>query len=220
MKKDNIARILQLQDSIEKKYLREDKIIIERFSFSVNCLNWTFDSLSVESNNLNIVRPIFADSLSSILASINVGLWGLNVDSLHLLRPVLELLAIADYIIENNKFDEYKLSKKSLNKNKLDFDYLRSKKMVDKDLEKIYNKICNHASHATLQRIKNNKFEMDGRIYNKVGCAYNPKEIQLLFEEISRISLYLTRVILPFLEKESILYSEQKKLESAFKKLP
>lgn len=161
---------------------------------------------------------MFTDSLSSILASINVGLWGLKVDSLHLLRPVLGLLAIAEYVIKNKKFDEYRQVRKSLDRSKLSFEYLKKKKLIDKGLVKVYKNICQDASHATLQRIKNNKFEMDGKIYNRIGCAYNPKEIQLVFGEIVRVSLHLTRVITSLLPENSNSHLSQKGLESRYNK--
>lgn len=39
--KDQVAHILMLQDAIEKKYLSEDKVIMERFNFCISCLKWT-----------------------------------------------------------------------------------------------------------------------------------------------------------------------------------
>ncbi len=219
--KDQVSNILRLQDAVEKKYLSEDKIIAERFNFCITCLNWTSEFFNKEhkTEDQKIIYPLLSNSFSSILISINVGLWGAILDSSHLLRPVLEFLSVADYIIDKDKFKEFKESRKSLNKSKLNFDYLRREKMIDINLEKIYTKICDTSSHATIKRIFNNNFEMDGKIYNTYGCAYDPKKIRLLFGDISQISLYLTRVILPILDKDDPLCIKQKELEDSYKKL-
>lgn len=220
--KDQVAHILMLQDIIKKKYLSEDKIIIERFNFCISCLNWTSEFFNKENktDKQKIIYPLFANSFSSILVSINVGLWGTTIDSLHILRPVLEILSVADYIIDKDKFEDFKKVKVSLNKSKLDFDYLRKKKMIDVNLEKVYNKICNTSSHATLRRIFNNNFEIDGKVYTKYGCAYDPKNVGLLFGDISQISLYLTRVILTTLNESDPLCLKQKDLENLYIRLP
>lgn len=219
--KDQVAHILMLQDTIEKKYLSEDKVIIERFNFCISCLNWTSEFFNKENktDSQKIIYPLLSNSFSSILVSINVGLWGTIIDSLHILRPVLELLSVADYIIDKDKFKDFKEVKKSLNKSKLDFEYLRKNKMIDVNLEKVYKKICDTSSHATVKRIFNNNFEMDGKVYNKYGCAYDPKNVGLLFGDISQISLYLTRVILPTLDKNDPLYAKQNELENSYKGL-
>jgi hypothetical protein len=221
MNKDNIVRIFQLQDAITKKYLKEDFIITNRFNFCIDCLNWTYDFLTrnQKTKNEKIISPIFTDSFSSVIASINVGLWGLTIDSRHLLRPVLEFLSIGDYIIDNDKFIELTQVKTSLNRSKLSFDYLRNKNLLDKELMKMWKKISEQASHATLERILNGKFEMNGKSYNRVGCAYNPQETRLLFGEICRVNLYMTRIASQLLSKKGLLKMNQEELESKYKQL-
>ncbi len=225
-----LEEIFNLQDRVMQQALGDHQT---EWEFVKDCIELILNRRIIENRiaednkkRFQIVHTFLNDAISSLINSIKIGLYGCYADSMTLLRPVIEDLAILSYVISKDMFNiaDYELNDRL---KKLRFDEIIKSIKDGEVIKKLHSKISGRAAHVTVSRIGNNRFDLYGQSLPTVGMAIDPKRIKKCLHEIMGVSLYMTRVLTDFYSTKTQAVSEdfftkEKELEtrySAFKSL-
>ncbi|MGE5280371.1 MAG: hypothetical protein ACM3L6_06485 [Deltaproteobacteria bacterium] len=135
------------------------------------------------------------DILSCIISSTRLGLYGRTSDGAALARIILEHLAILDHVVDQNRFE---ILNEGLRRgfNKVSIDYGKIKFRVDGKIRKLHSVLSDAFYHCTNKRVAFSGFHRLG--IDCIGASIDVRKIRIFLGEISRVSLFLTRVMREF----------------------
>lgn len=218
-----LEEIFDLQDHVLERSVQTFQT---EWQFVKDCIELIINRKITESGiqesdklAFSVVHTFLNDALSTLINSLRLALYGCFSDSLNLLRVVVEELAILKYILVNNCYQtaDYELEK-GLNRLK----YKNIIKELDEPvIEKLWGEISELASHGTAPRLKNNRFNLNGRSLPTVGTALDSERTKICMQQVLKATIYMIRLLNDFYSKreaaiDNAFFSRVKELNDKF----
>lgn len=221
----SLDEILDCQDKSMQRAIQEHQ---KEWAFVKDCIELVINRRIIKEHivendeiKLEVVHTFLNDALSTLINSLKIALYGCFSDSMTLLRPTLEELTIMNYIVSKGSFDtaNYELDRSF---KKLEFETIVKSVKDGQTIKNLWGRISALAAHGTASRIRNNRFDINGRNLPTVGVSLDPERKERCLHEIMNVSLYMIRILTDFYgtKKEIIsedFFSKSSELEKRFK---
>jgi hypothetical protein len=187
-----VEQFFYLQDQCLQRALPG---VIDEFIFVKECVELiinrhvyteVLDELDDEDRErIRGVHTYLNESLSNLIISLKLALYGANVESLSILRNALERMACIAAMVEKTNLKP-PLTHKTAFKN------IKAKS----EIPRLWGELSTYVVHV--EKSMSQRFNLDGKSYPRLGMAIDPEGNRLVMRELTRASLYVVRVLTSF----------------------
>jgi hypothetical protein len=185
----SVEQIFDLQERCLQHAL---PMVMERFTFVKGCIELianrhihieVLDEIDEEDRErIRGVHTYLNESLSHLIISLKLALYGAHVECLSILRNAVERMTNMAAVVENPKLRQPLKYKTAVQKIK-----------ARHEIQKLYHDLTTNAVHV--EKSMSQRFNLDGKSYPRLGMAIDSEGNRLVMGELARVSLYIVRVL-------------------------
>jgi putative zinc finger/helix-turn-helix YgiT family protein len=214
----SVEQVFHLQEQCLQHTL---PLVMEQFTFVKSCIELIVNRhLSTEVLNeldeqdrerIRGVHTYLNETLSHLIISLKLALYGAHVESLSILRNALERMTNMAAMVENQKL-----------KHPLKYKTAVQKIKAREEIQKLYDALSKSAVHV--EKSISQRFDLGSKSYPRLGMAIDSEETSRVMRELMKASLYVVRVLTSFYNlKRDIVgeayFQQAKSLEDKFSSL-
>ena len=187
-----VEHIFQLQEQCLQHALQG---VMEEFTFIKRCielmLNHRVHKEAIEvldeddRERIRAVNTYLNESLSHLMISVKLALYGANIESLAILRNAYERMTNMAAVVENQNIPHQLKYKTAVQKIK-----------ARKEIQQRHGELSTRATHV--EKSMSQHFTLDGNSYPAIGVAIDPGRTRSVMRELMNASLYIVRVLTSF----------------------
>jgi hypothetical protein len=213
-----VEQIFQLQERCLQHAL---PVVTEEFMFIKKCMELilnhrvhkeVIDELDDDDRErIRAVNTYLNESLSHLMISLKLALYGANVESLSILRNAYERMTNMAAVVENQNIPHQLKYKTAVQKIK-----------AQKEIQKRHYALSTISVHV--KKSMSQRFTLDGKSHPAIGVAIDPDRTRLVMRELMNASLYVVRVLTSFYnyKREMVgeaYFQQVQSLEDTYKRL-
>jgi hypothetical protein len=187
-----LARLFEHQDQAlshnrqKSERLRKACAILDR---SIRLNLSILGSMRFEAEKQTAIRLLAVDTISHVIISARIGLWGALPESLSVLRGGIESCAQLAYVISERLYRTAILEIKSKRLNRLEYKTACAALGTEAEgFQRRWEQISNLASHATSRRLQQSEYKIGGEPYDRLGFAEDPTNAEITTGECAELS--------------------------------
>jgi hypothetical protein len=190
--KVSIEQIFDLQELCLHHAL---PMVMEEFTFIKRCIELilnhrvrqeVIDELDDDDRErIRAVNTYLNESLSHLMISLKLALYGANIESLSILRNAYERMTNMAAVVENQNIQHQLKYKTAVQKIK-----------ARKEIQKLHYDLSTIAVHV--EKSMSQRFTLDGKSYPAIGMAIDHDRTRHVMRELMNASLYVVRVLTSF----------------------
>lgn len=187
-----VEYIFQLQELCLQHTL---PVVMEEFTFIKGCIELilnhrvhqeVIDELDEDDRErIRAVNTYLNESLSHLMISLKLALYGANVESLSILRNASERMTNMAAVVENQNIPHQLKYKTAIQKIK-----------AREEIQKLHRELSTIAIHV--EKSMSQRFTLDGKSYPAIGVAIDLDTTRLVMRKLMNASLYVVRVLTNF----------------------
>jgi hypothetical protein len=217
----SVEQIFDLQEQCLQHAL---PTVMERFTFVKECVELNInrhvytevlDELDHEDRErIRWVHTYLNESLSHLIISLKLTLYGAYVESLSILRHALERIACMAAMVEKTNL-----------KPPLTYEIAFKNIKARPEIPRLWGELSTYVVHVGhVEKSLSQRFNLDGKSYPRLVMAIDPEGNRLVMGELARASLYVVRVLTSFynLKREMVgeaYFQQAESLEDKFSSL-
>ncbi len=190
-----LGDLFQLQDRAASHNLQESNLVAKRLVFVDEATTLAvkiLTSMKFLDHKQHALRVLGTDTISSIITSARVGLWGNLPESIVLLRSALETSAVLAAVVEGQ---EYQVVTAEMGTSKMrKYSYKEAiSRLGDlgSRIDYLRGRLSDIGAHSTGTRFKFESYQLEGQTYDRLGAALDPSSAELALSFAPDVCLHL-----------------------------
>lgn len=198
MFEDALVRVFDTQDRVLKNHLENSPYARELLNLVSRGTSLTLEilaNLDFAPAKVDSLFSLTRDSLSHIVVASRLGLWGISVESMAVLRGAVESATILEYLVEKQQYDAFDREMEGKFRS-LSFDKV-SRALGERGLAagRFHGRISGFASHTTPARLRSGLYDLQGETSMRLGFAFDQETAEFVLKNAAIAILVVLRTL-------------------------